>query len=87
MANKKKDEKQMIYVGTLYRFGSELTSVGFTEKSVKDALIKEYIDTYKKENGCHPSEDEHPRWGGTFLSNAYEDIEIMLLEVGKVEWR
>ena len=87
MAKKKKDGKQMIFVGTLYKFGYDLTTVGFTEKDVKDALIAEYIRYYKLENGCHPSEEEHPRWGGTYLSNAIDDIEIMELEVGTVEWR
>lgn len=85
MASKK--TKQTIYIGSLYRFNYELTTVGFTEEDVKKTLLKEYVKHFKIWNdGLEPSE-EIDRWGKTYLESAEEDMEVLDLEVGKVEWR
>ena len=79
-------DKKRFYLGTLERFGYELTAIGFTEKDVKDTLKNEYIGTFIAENEVHPSKSTDG-YGDNYLEKALEDINIWELEVGAVEWR
>lgn len=84
-------KEKTIYVGTLYRFGYNLTAVGYSEEEVKELLMEEYIKAFIEWNGTDPREDESDsRWadeGQTFYDVALEDIEFMELTPHKVEWR
>lgn len=67
-----------IYIGTLYRFGYDLTVAAETEKAARSALVKEYNKTYRRINGHDPSKEE--------IRNRNEDIEIQEFIIGQVEW-
>lgn len=67
-----------VYVGTLYRFGYDLTVVADSEKAVRSALVKEYNRAFKLRNGCKPNSEE--------IRNRNEDIEIREFVFGQVEW-
>lgn len=67
-----------IYIGTLYRFGYDLTVAAETEKAARSALVKEYNRAYKMRNNCKPSSEE--------IRNRNEDMEIQEFIIGQVEW-
>lgn len=78
-----------MYLGTLYRFGYDLTAIDVSESKVKSAIMREYKRAFIEQNGYDPTkrhiyfDDREPTWYGA----AKNDIEIIELEVGKVEWR
>lgn len=75
-----------VWLGELYRFGYTLQVVGRTEEEVRDALMREYVRTYKQINdGADPKEDE---WydGESYYDEAVECIELTEMTFGKVEW-
>lgn len=78
-------QKNMVVMGTLYRFGYDLTVAGRTEKEVHDALMAEYDRAYAQDNDLDDEweVEEYHR----LRANAEEDIEYTVLEYGKVEWR
>ncbi len=77
-----------IYIGTLDRFGYELTVVCNTEPECKDELLKEYVKAYKKRNGGNPRKeiayDRHSE--NSYYIEAEEDIVIREYTIGKVVW-
>lgn len=76
-----------IYIGTLERFGYELTVASKSYKAAEEALIEKYIEAYMNtNNGEHPDDDTNG-WGQTYLESAKEDIVVIRYEIGKVEWR
>lgn len=88
----KKEKNDTIYIGTLYRFGYELTAAEMSEDDVKKIIMDEYIIAYEKYNdGDDPREIPYDEYGDdeetTMYDEAIEDIEIMELTIGKVEWR
>ena len=85
-------KKQIMYLGTLDKFGYDLTVIGNSEEEVVTALMKECEKHYKNIHGVSPKKDRYygvsaidPK--DTFYSKAKEDIEIQELTVGQVEWR
>lgn len=79
--------KKSVWVATIDRFGYDLTVVEETEDKAREALIKEYIRTYKKyNNGSNPATDDGG-WGRTYLEVMEEEIDCTEMTFGKVEWR
>ena len=75
-----------VYIGELERFGYTLTAVDTSKKRVVDALMAEYVETYKDYNGTDPRREKDDYSGFTYYRDAKECIEIRELEIGKVEW-
>lgn len=85
MANRK-----YMYIGTLYRFGYDLTVVETTEEKAINAIKESYIKAFINQNGVHPDDEESERYfadGRTWLEDAVADIEITKMTIGEVEWR
>lgn len=79
-------KNETIYICTLDRFGYTLTTAGKTEKQAREAIIKEYVKTYKKwNNGADPRKEE--RRNGTYYDEMLEDLYVYELPIGEVEWR
>ena len=76
-----------IYVGTLYRFGYDIQVAAKSEKEVKELLMAEYLKTYLEWNNGEDPREEESMWGGSLYDDAEESIEIVEMELGKVEWR
>lgn len=74
-----------VWLGELDRFGYTLRVVGATEAEARDALSKEYIKSYKQINGSSPKKDRNG-WGDTYYDSAMNDISVMELEFGEVDW-
>lgn len=69
----------MICLCTLDRFGYTLTLYEESEPKARESMIKAYKKIYKQWNGgSNPTADE--------LKWAINDISIVHLEKGKVEW-
>lgn len=84
MANRK-----YMYIGTLYRFGYDLTVVETTEEKAINAIKESYIKAFINQNGVHPDDEESGRYfadGRTWLEDAIADIEITKMTIGEVEW-
>lgn len=81
---------EKIYIGTLYRFGYDLTAAGTNVQEVIDAIMGEYTNHYSKINYIDPSEEESDRWYAEDGESAYDvardDIEIMELKPYEVRW-
>lgn len=75
------------YIGTLYRFGYDIQVAGKTEAEVKSLLMAEYLKTYLEWNGGEDPREEETAYGNTYYEEAEESIEIVEMELGKVEWR
>ena len=78
-----------VYIGTLDRFGYDITVVCKTEQECKDKILEEYVKAYKsRNNDSDPCEDiaygRHSE--NTYYAEAEEDIEIREYTLGKVEW-
>ena len=80
-----KKNEQIIYICELYRFGYDLRVAGNSEEEVRNAMIKEYVKTYKKYNGTDPKKDED-RYGDTYYDAMLNDLNIYKVTLGKVEW-
>ena len=76
-----------VYICELERFGYTLTAVGETEEQAKNAIIKEYVKTYKKWNDGEDPRKEERRGGVSYYDEMLEDIITYDLPIGKVEWR
>lgn len=77
--------KDTVYYGQLERFGYTLTAIGRTEREVRKALEKEYVETYISENGADPREEF---WddGESYYKVAMDEMYIDEFTFGKVEW-
>lgn len=73
-----------VFYGELDRFGYDLTVVGTSESDVKSALMKEYNRAYKRYNGLKRLSDD-PEYK-EYYDIAKEEIQIIELEMNKVEW-
>ena len=80
----KKENK--VYLGTLDRFGYELTVIGFSEQECIDELMKVYEKQYRNEHNSDPRKDERYSDGSSYYDNAVEDILIREMVSGQVEW-
>lgn len=81
--------RKYVYMGTLYRFGYDLTVVETTEEKAINAIKESYIKAFIDINGFHPDDEESDRWcadGKTWLEEAVSDIEITKMALGEVEW-
>ena len=77
-----------MWIATLNRFGYTLTVIEKTRQKAIDALMAEYEKAFININGFNPKDEINDR-GYTDLSfydEARNDIEIMKLTSGKVEW-
>lgn len=82
---KRRQNMAEIWFSEIERFGYTLQCIGNSEKEVLDAMIDEYIKTYKKRNGVDPSVEEDAddkEYYEVFL----EELCIEKRELGKVEW-
>lgn len=81
---------EMVYISELDRFGYTLRAVGKTKREAEDAIINEYVKTYKKWNdGEDPAVTESDRFygdGRTMLEVARDDIQTESAVLGEVEW-
>ena len=85
--DKNKDNNK-IYIGTLYRFGYDLTCVDNTEKRVVDALMKEYDRAYRQSNdGLDPRKQYSGRSKKSDYAVAKSEIGICETTLGEVEWQ
>lgn len=90
-------KKKYVYFCETERFGYTLQVIGNTEEEAREAMIEEYIRTYKKWNdGANPRQeyllkeegsdeynDEDADCCATFIEELYVDKR----EYGVVEWR
>lgn len=74
-----------VYFAEIERFGYTLQVIGRTEKECKDAMINEYVRTYKDENGVDPRKGDEidKEYFDTFM----DEMNIEKREFGKIEWR
>ena len=85
---KENDKKNGVYLGTLDRFGYELSCVGKTKKQVVDAIMKNYEEAYKRSNdGLDPRKAHSYVAGSSDYAVAKNDIGVEWMEIGVVEWR
>lgn len=80
---------ERLFLGTLDRFGYELTVIAHTEEECKKALMKEYLRVFKRDNpNLNPKKDlwDERYSDMTFYEAAMNDIGFVEMEVGKVEW-
>ena len=78
-----------VYVTELERFGYTLKAVGRTAKESEDAVIAEYIRTFKDlNNGEDPAEVCYDGYFSTrsYLEVAKEELYTEKVEFGKVWW-
>ena len=80
-------KRKYIYYGEIERFGYNLQVIGLTEKEVKDAMTKKYIEAFQHENyGKHPAESCF-MWGNrTYMDVFLDELYIEKRELGKVYW-
>ena len=77
---------KMVYVGTLYRYGYDLTVVDDSPEKVEKALMDEYEKHF--EDGDPKEEIAYDRYSDlTYYEEARQSIEISEFKFGKVEWR
>lgn len=77
--------KDSIWLAELDRFGYTLRVVGRTKEEARDALIKEYVKTYKEWNGIHPKKDIF--YGDrSYYDSAVDEICPLELQFGEVDW-
>lgn len=75
------NNKQYVYFGEIERFGYTMHCIGNSEQEVKEALIKAYIESYKKVNGADPRKD-----GTDYYDLFLDELYIEKREIGKVYW-
>ena len=80
--------RKYIYFCETDRFGYTLQVIGRTEEEAKQAMINEYLKTYRRLNGTDPSEDY---WNYAYDEESYldvflEELNVEKREFGKVEW-
>ena len=77
-----------IYIGTLYRFGYDLTVVCKTRQDCIDKLLEKYLEIYKSRNDDDPMEEiAYDHYSDkTYYETAKEDIEIREYTLDKAEW-
>lgn len=88
--------RKYIYFGEIYRFGYTLHCIDTSEEKVRNALIEEYVKTYKKCNdGADPKSEYELKESGSDEYNSddaeyYEafldDLCIQKRKLGEVEW-
>ena len=83
---KKSENKNIVYFGTLYRFGYDLTCANTSKKKVIDAIMAEYATVYEKENNLDPRKVYSYDPKRSDYTVARNDVEIREYEMGKVEW-
>ena len=73
-----------VYYATLYRFGYDLDVISDTKEHAVDAIMTEYKKAYYERN-----EDDEDAMNDfeIYYKNAITDIEIIEMELNKVEWR
>ena len=79
-----------VFIGTLDRFGYELTVVSSSEEKCRDLLLEEYKRAYEMRNPGEDPEEEiaEDRYSNlTYYELAKEDMAITEMELDKVEWR
>lgn len=86
-----KPEEKKLYIGSLYRFGYDMTVICEKKKDCIRLLMDEYVREWKKWNpgtDCM-TEESDKSWdaGKTFYQSAKEDIEIRELNLNKVTWQ
>ena len=88
--------RKYIYFGEIYRFGYTLHCIDTSEEKVRNALIEEYVKTYKqrncgsdprkayelRESGADDYDEEDAEYYKTFLDELY----IQRREFGEVYW-
>lgn len=81
-------KRKYIYFAEVDRFGYTLQCIGLTEEEVREAMINEYIETYKaRNNGCDPrDEDEVDEYGDHYYTVFLDELYVAKRERGKVEW-
>ena len=79
-------KRKYIYTATLYRFGYDLTVVGYSEEECTNALMTEYERVYRNRNGGADPREDMRYSDASYYDNAKEDIIIHKMELGKVEW-
>ena len=80
------DNGKKIYLGTLYRFGSDYTCVDTNKKACEQAILDAYRHTYIMEYGDDPVETSSRAAGKSDMEAARDDIEWKELTIGNVEF-
>lgn len=84
-----KSNLSKVYLTELERFGYTLKAIGRTKKEAEDAVIAEYIRTFKNINGTDPAEEDTDRYFGddrSCLDVARDELYTEEVEFGKVLW-
>lgn len=78
-------KRKYVYYAEIERFGYTLNVIGLTEEEARDAITKEYVDAFKKENGKHPSKSI--AYGDrTYMDIFNDELCVTKREFGKVAW-
>lgn len=89
-------EMKYVYYGEIERFGYTLQCFGRTEEEVRNALIEEYVESYKKRNnGSDPRKayelmqeesDDYDLCDALYYETFLDELYIDRKELGHVEW-
>lgn len=82
MANK----KDGVWLAELDRFGYILRVVGRTKEEAEDALMKEYVKTYRNRNGSNPKNVSFYGADESFYDVALSDMSVTEMPFGEVDW-
>ena len=78
-------KRKYVYYAEIERFGYTLSTIALTEEEARDAITKEYVDSFKKENGKHPSKSI--AYGDrTYMDIFNDELCVTKREFGKVAW-
>ncbi len=88
MADKKNKNENVVFVGSLERFGYTLFGVGRTKTEVVTAIMKTYDEAYRRANGadCDPRKQRLFRGDQSDYTKAKGDIYVREMQFGDVEW-
>ena len=80
--------RKYIYFCETDRFGYTLQVIGRTEEEARQAMIEEYIKTYKRLNGVDPRDEDISYYSDyrSYLDVFLEELNVEKREFGKVEW-
>ena len=89
-------ERKYVYYGEIERFGYTLQCFGRTEEEVRNALIEEYVKSYKKRNnGADPRKayelmqkesDDYDEDDALYYETFLDELYIDKQEFGHVKW-
>ena len=79
-------KRKYVYWADIERFGYSLNVIGLSENEVKDAITKEYVDAFKKENDGEDPSESIAYGNRTYMDIFNDELFVTKRELGKVAW-